>query len=651
MLRHSACAALLIAGLAALVTTASAQSLPSVSSLSGAYAVRYLGVNSGATTGDVAVAFSGTFTFDGKGGFTVTGQGTTGAGPLLLATSGLSYSVYSNGMVEILNPFDNSGQSVLYGGLGSNGVIFASSTESYYVDMFVAIPQSSGASNATLSGTYNVASMEFLAGSLNATRDTMSSFTADGKGTFGSSVTIQGTSQSLNGTASTQTSSGATYSINANGTGTLTLPAPTGVSTGNVLLSGTKVLAVSSDGKVFIAGNQTGFDFVIGLKAASSSTQQLSGYYFAGYLNNYAPGTTDATVYAAEGAVNEIPALQNLEIAHQRTNSDYYYPYDAIYADTFAFTNGFSTISVADNPDYAGTYAIGANGDMVIGSGLGANNYQLVFYVRAPAMNAPAGTSVFLNPQGVVNAASSAPFTAQYSPGEVVTLYGTGLAASDFTLSSLPFPTTTPNGIQVKVGDGSTAAAINAPIYSICSVCSPQQISAVIPYNVSTATGYVTFQVVNNGTASNTVYGYLGGTSPGVFTVPPGGVYEGAVQHAADYSLVTDSKPAKAGETIIIYLTGLGAVSPAVTAGTAAPSTTLAQVVNPVEVYIGGVQATVAFAGLTPSVGGLYQLNVTVPSGVAAGSNVLEVLTGFYDTSGNAYLDVDAFEALIPVGQ
>ena len=87
MLRHSACATLLIAGIAALVAPASAQSLPSLSTLTGSYSVRYLGVNSSGSS-DVALSFSGTFTFDGKGGFTVTGQGTTGSGPLQIATSG-----------------------------------------------------------------------------------------------------------------------------------------------------------------------------------------------------------------------------------------------------------------------------------------------------------------------------------------------------------------------------------------------------------------------------------------------------------------------------------------------------------------------------------------------------------------------------------
>ena len=647
MLRNSACATLLIVGLSALISSASAQTLPSTASLSGAYSVRYLGVNSGATS-DIPVSFSGTFTFDGKGGFTVTGQGTTASGPLQILTSG-QYAVYSNGSVEIFNPFDNTSQSVLYGGVGSNGVLFASSTESYYVDTFIGIPQATGASNATLSGTYNMVSLEFLGGSLNASRDTFSAITADGKGGFGN-VSINGTAQSLNGNSSTQTSSGATYSVSANGTGTMTLPAPSGVATGNVLLSGTKVLAVSSDGNVFIAGGQSGFDFVIGLKSiASGATQQLNGTYFNGYLLNYAPGTSDQEVDAAEGAANEIAALSNTEIYHLRTNCDLCSnAYDDISDDTFAFNAG-GTVSYTG----FGAFAIGPNGDMAIGAGLGNTYYQLIFYVRVPSMS---GTGVFLNPQGVVNAASFAPFTAQYSAGEVVTLYGTGMASADASLTALPFPTTMGN-VQVKVGDTSSAAPVLAPIYAVCASCNPQQISIVIPYNVSTATGYITFQVVNNGAPSNVVTGYLGNTSPGVFTQQANGISAGAIQHAADFSLVTSSNPAKAGETLIAYCTGLGPVSPAVTAGSAGPSSPPAQATNLVQIDVIDSQgnvftlqaSAVPFVGLTPTVGGLYQINFVVPSGLASGTGSLEVDSTYSDSSGNVYFDAASSLALLPI--
>jgi len=45
---------------------------------------------------------------------------------------------------------------------------------------------------------------------------------------------------------------------------------------------------------------------------------------------------------------------------------------------------------------------------------------------------------------------------------------------------------------------------------------------------------------------------------------------------------------------------------------------------------IGGVAATVQFAVLAPGFVGLYQVNLTIPSGVTVGDNYLDILrTGF----------------------
>jgi uncharacterized protein (TIGR03437 family) len=122
-----------------------------------------------------------------------------------------------------------------------------------------------------------------------------------------------------------------------------------------------------------------------------------------------------------------------------------------------------------------------------------------------------------------------------------------------------------------------------------------------------------------------------------VFTVPAGGLGYGAVLHG-DYSLVTKQNPAQVGETVAVYLTGLGTTNPVIPDGSAGPSSS--QTNNTIQVYIGGQAATVGYSGLAPQLAGLYQINVTVPSGVTAGDNTLEIVGP----------DSDAAEALIPVG-
>ena len=72
------------------------------------------------------------------------------------------------------------------------------------------------------------------------------------------------------------------------------------------------------------------------------------------------------------------------------------------------------------------------------------------------------------------------------------------------------------------------------------------------------------------------------------------------------------SRPAKAGDTIILYGIGFGAVTPAIAAGQIVQQTnTLAL---PLQVNFGTARATVSFAGLAPGAVGLYQFNVIVPT-------------------------------------
>ncbi len=84
--------------------------------------------------------------------------------------------------------------------------------------------------------------------------------------------------------------------------------------------------------------------------------------------------------------------------------------------------------------------------------------------------------------------------------------------------------------------------------------------------------------------------------------------------------------PAKAGDSILIRCSGLGAVDPAVEAGTVAPEPA-SKTVNPVTVSIAGQDAAVSFAGLLPGTTGTYQIQAKVPSGVAPGDQTPVVIT------------------------
>ena len=196
-------------------------------------------------------------------------------------------------------------------------------------------------------------------------------------------------------------------------------------------------------------------------------------------------------------------------------------------------------------------------------------------------------------------------------------------------LGRVPFPAQL-NGVQVTINGRS------APVYYV----SPSQVSVIVPYATELSNAQI--QVTNNGAASNMVTTLVKLATPGLFTVPPGGTGYGAILHT-DFSLVTTDHPALAGETVLVYLTGLGDVSPAVTEGTAAPSNPTANVVAPLGVYFtntsGATAGTVSYSGLAPGFAGLYQINVQIPTGLTSGDYHVEVGTP------NSY----ATQALIPV--
>ena len=241
--------------------------------------------------------------------------------------------------------------------------------------------------------------------------------------------------------------------------------------------------------------------------------------------------------------------------------------------------------------------------------------YSLDFGAQMPALS---GTGVFLNPHGVLNAASSAPAGNPISPGEFLTLYGTGLAAGSATAKP-PYPNSL-NGVTVLINNKA------APLYFV----SPAQINCLAPFGLQGPTATI---VVQGGSRSNTVTVPVAASSPGIYAMNQAGSGPGAILHA-DYGLVSAARPAIGGETVLIYLTGMGAVNPSVPDGTAGGTNPLSvTTISPVTVYVAGQPATVVYSGLAPGYPGLYQMNVTLPALAVSGNVPLAIQTpnAFHD--------------------
>jgi uncharacterized protein (TIGR03437 family) len=220
---------------------------------------------------------------------------------------------------------------------------------------------------------------------------------------------------------------------------------------------------------------------------------------------------------------------------------------------------------------------------------------------------------------GLVSAGAFGAFTS-VAPGSWVEIYGSDFANSTQGWTSAEFDgNNAPNSLAgTSVSIGGEAAFVD--------YISPGQVNALIPSDVSTG-----IQSVTVTTPSTTSIAYnvnVNATEPGLLA--PSSFNLGGIQYAVAlfsdgaYVLPTGAisgvttAPAKPGDTIILYGVGFGPVKPDIPAGQIVQqANTLA---DKFELSIGGLRATVNYAGLSPGSVGLYQFNIVVPNVAASGA-------------------------------
>jgi hypothetical protein len=210
-------------------------------------------------------------------------------------------------------------------------------------------------------------------------------------------------------------------------------------------------------------------------------------------------------------------------------------------------------------------------------------------------------------------------------PGNIVQIYGSGLASATATPATLPLPTSM-NGTSVVIG------GVRAPLFYI----SPGQINAQIPFELAPGNQYQL--IVNaNGQLTTPQSLQLNGGTPAILNFSSGAV---VAQHL-DGMLVKDTAPAAPGEFVVIYASGLGATDIPVPSGSASPSDPPARVADMPVLTLNGNTIKVLFAGLTPGLVGLYQVNFQVPEDAKTGNYNL-VLTQSGTPSNRTVLNIQA---------
>jgi uncharacterized protein (TIGR03437 family) len=614
---------LLGSALVALAAPLAAQNFDTsgTASLTGPYLFRYTTFfNDESGNLSESCSLTGIMTFNGTGNYTLSNTqlfdsfGTNGGDCSSLG--GGTYGVESNGITQLDNPLF---PATLFGTF-SQPVLTASSTEDDYYDLLIAVQApSTPFSDTNLSGNFTVGTLDFLNASAAMARQGYFTMNADGNGNI-AAFTVTGSAENLSsGSAITQSVAASTYALAGTAGGTVTFPGSYGAQ--SLIVSGEKVLYVSADGNWFVGGSTTGSDMLFGFRAPSgtSSNSLLSGTYFMAGMEDYmvsSPSPENPSVLDSfYGSVNANGS--GTLIWHER--------YDNI-VPLETFDNTFYTaVTIGANGSYYDgsryTYLAGANGTalMLIGSN---QQFSLIVGVHAPSVTPI--SMVWIDPIGIINAANYTPITNSYAPGELVSLFGNfGVTPQSNPLP--PFPTEL-GGVQVFVNGR------EAPITYVSS----SQINLQMPFEVS-GDYFATFQASVNGSNSNTVTVYVDNSAPGIFALAENGIGPGSILHA-NYSEVSATSPAVSGETVLLYMTGLGNVTPAVADGGAAPSSPLSYSdefgIGEISVFLNDTvnplaPANVTFAGLAPGWAGLDQVNFTLPEiGLENGNVYIQFRTG-----------------------
>ena len=244
---------------------------------------------------------------------------------------------------------------------------------------------------------------------------------------------------------------------------------------------------------------------------------------------------------------------------------------------------------------------------------LAPGSYTGSFTLTSPGIaNTTVSVTVFVSasntPQPFIISNSASGVGNQLSPGEIISIKGSGLGPGtpvSFSVSTLNNPTLA--GVQVTFNNYSGTL-----LY-----VSSTQINVIVPYEVASSSS-VSIVVIYQGVPSAAIVQPVGAIAVGLFTDNATGAGQAAAVNS-NYAYNTPSSPALQGSYISVYATGGGQTSPASFDGEVSPTTSVLPLIAQqfTTATIGGRQAPVLFAGAAPGyVTGVVQFNIQVPIGV-----------------------------------
>lgn len=444
------------------------------------------------------------------------------------------------------------------------------------------------ASNGSLSGTYWL--YQFIASELGGPTyaSAFGTVTFDGNGGYSSEQRVN------DGESIQQRSVSGTYRVEADGTAF-------------VEGGGLEVVGGVSDGGDTLIGNVLsvpgGHNFYIAVRKADGalSESDLHGHY--GFIEfNRFPGDVFASgigtsyvdgagTYTSDESVNIGGERNSVSGSGQYTVSP----------------NGVVSLRAESGEGFFEGGVFGPTSDFIGSLSVAGSNNAQQSLAGAHGFTFGIRLKPWLTQTGVTNGAGFG--QPPLAPGSIATLFGRYFGSPSGMAGSLQGGQLGRSiaGLQVTVG------GVPAPLF----FANRDQVNVQIPFELGSAED-PEIVVSLNDVSSAPVRVMLATGAPGVFET--GGT---AIAVDGDGMLVTPTAPARSGEVIVVFVTGLGQTAPPL--GTGVVPTASASASSEIEVTIGGVAARVLYAGVTPGFVGLYQLNVEVPGDTPTGPQELAV--------------------------
>lgn len=194
-----------------------------------------------------------------------------------------------------------------------------------------------------------------------------------------------------------------------------------------------------------------------------------------------------------------------------------------------------------------------------------------------------------------------------FAPDTFLTIYGTNLAYVTKAISPDDIRAGTLPTALIATGVRVLLNQTPANMYFV----SPNQVNILIPTSIRP--GVVTLQLVNDSIGGPAISINVGSAAPALFQQPGSNI---VIATHGNGPLVTRESPAKRGEIVVLYATGLGATIPAavpnqIPTGIAplANLTGFRVLLNNAAVDAKAIQ----YAGNTPGFAGLFQINLRLP--------------------------------------